>query len=249
MCKQAQDRLTKWEAAGKPGDPPEPVECEYQVLAEGWIVKVRLHTTEPPHSPASKSCMLYGVRNTEGPLHMIVLGMFAPGKFTGRQLKLCLKNLNNLEILQSDRFQLRLYRFSTHNAARQTDYCSDVFLEMVCKMLNKVRANIYHWPDLLQREHQNSRVKLKGDCQLDALFTELFKKTNIWMFYHNKLQVHIHHHRILNCPSPESLMCNDIFRSLNACAQQLMTAHYETQHFQQLIERLHEGCTSILEFL
>ena len=59
----------------------------------------------------------------------------------------------------------------------------------------------------------------------------------------------MHHHRLLNCQSPESPMCNDIFESLNASVQQLMTAHYEAEHFQEAIDKLHEGCTSILEFL
>ena len=181
----------------------------------------------------------------------MVFGMFTPGLMTGRQLELSLNNVNDLEYLQGNRFQLGLYGFSTHNASSQTDYSDAVFLETACRTLTKIGPNIYRWPEPLQHDlrHLKGKEKLKGEHRLHFLFRHLFKRSNIRAHVHSELQVHVHHHRILRSQSPESPMCNDIFQSLNACAQRLMTAHYEAEHFQEEIERLSEWCKSMLDFL
>ena len=70
---------------------------------------------------------------------------------------------------------------------------------------------------------------MSHDEQLDSLYRYLIVEHNIRAEYHNELQVHVHHHKLLNCQSPESPMCGDIFHSLHAFVQRLMAEHYD-QH-------------------
>ena len=142
-CKRTRDDFEKWVRTGRRGPWPEPVQCKHLEPAEGRVVKVKLHATEAPHAPGSKTRMPYGLRKTERPLHLIVFGMHCPGVMTGRLLEWCLKNLNNLEYLQGNKFQLGLYGFGTHNACKRTDYSYEVFLKTLCRTLTKVGANVY----------------------------------------------------------------------------------------------------------
>ena len=69
-CKQAADLFDAWVKNDRKGEQPVAVACKDLEMAEGWVVKVKLQATEPPHSPQSTTHMLHGLRKTEGPWMM-----------------------------------------------------------------------------------------------------------------------------------------------------------------------------------
>ena len=114
--------------------------------------------------------------------------------------------------------------------------------------MTKSGPTVYRWPDPQQRDFSQNKLNSR-ELQLDSLYRCYIIERNIRAEYHNELQVHVHHHKLLNCQSPESPRCGDIFRSLHTFVQNLMAEHYDQRTLNTQYEKIKKGCELKLDFL
>ena len=114
--------------------------------------------------------------------------------------------------------------------------------------MTKSGPTVYRWPDPQQRDFSQEKLGSR-ELQLDSLYRCYIIRRNIRAEYHNELQVHVHHHKLLNYQSPESPRCGDIFQSLHAFVQNLMAEHYDQRTLNAQYERIEKGCELKLDFL
>ena len=124
-------------------------------------MKVTLGPTHLPHAAGSDSRWPGGLRHARGPVHFICFGMFCRGLCTGQQTRKTLRNLNNLKVLQGNKYQLGLYGFGTHNAHKRTDWSFQAFLEVVCSTMTDTGVNVYRWPCPQQRDFKLRQKDVK----------------------------------------------------------------------------------------
>ena len=245
-CRSTAERFEQWKENGRRGPRPSTIACHDLQEAEGRIVKVELGPTVPPHGVGAKTRLPAGLKNAEGPVHYICIGMFKRGVVLTYQAEKCLKNLDNHKALQDlQKYQLGLYGFGTHNASRKTEWSFRLFIKAVCQNMTKTAPIVYRWPCPQQRDFYSN---MNSKEQLNCLFRNLYIERNIRAEYHNELTVHIHHHKLLNCQSPESPICSDILDSLHAFVQRMMAEHYDYHALDAEREAMLKGCKSKLEF-